>query len=36
MGLTINYTLKAQRSDVRAEKLVNALHQLAQDLPFKD
>lgn len=36
MGLTIHYTLKAQRSDARAKKLVDALHQHAQDLPFKE
>src|SRR5512136_861919 len=36
MGLTIHYSLKAQGSDVQARKLINALHQTAQDLPFKE
>ena|SRR5437899_3331551 len=35
MGLTIHYSLKARGSDARARKLVHALHQTAQDLPFK-
>jgi hypothetical protein len=35
MGLTIHYSLKAPGSDAQARKLVNALHQTAQDLPFK-
>ncbi len=36
MGLTINYSLQAQVSDVRARELVSALHRAAQDLPFKE
>jgi len=35
MGLTIHYSLKAQGSDAQARALVDALHQTAQDLPFK-
>ena len=35
MGLTIHYSLKARGSDARARKLIHALHQTAQDLPFK-
>src|SRR5258707_12848749 len=36
MGLTIHYSLKTRGSNARARKLVNALHQAAQDLPFKE
>jgi len=36
MGLTIHYSLKARGSDARARKLMTALHQAAQDLPFKE
>lgn len=36
MGLTIHYTLKAQGSEAQARQLVHALHQTAQDLPFKE
>jgi hypothetical protein len=36
MGLTIHYSLKARGSDAQARKLVNALHQTALDLPFKE
>ena len=36
MGLTIHYSLKTRGSDVHAQKLVNALHQAAHDLPFKE
>lgn len=36
MGLTIHYRLIAQRSDARVEMLVDALHQHALDLPFKE
>jgi hypothetical protein len=36
MGLTIHYSLKAKGSDARAQKLIQALHQQAQDLPFKE
>jgi hypothetical protein len=36
MGLTIHYSLKARGSDAQARKLINALHQTAQDLPFKE
>jgi hypothetical protein len=36
MGLTIHYSLKARGSDVQARKLIHALHQTAQDLPFKE
>jgi len=36
MGLTIHYSLKAQGSDVQARELIHALHQTAQDLPFKE
>ena len=35
MGLTIHYSFKAPGSDAQARALVNALHQTAQDLPFK-
>jgi len=35
MGLTIHYSLKAQGIDAQARKLVEALHQTAQDLPLK-
>jgi hypothetical protein len=36
MGLTIHYSFKAQGSDAQARALVQALHQTAQDLPFKE
>lgn len=36
MGLTIHYSLKARGRDARARKLIHALHQAAQDLPFKE
>ena len=36
MGLTIHYSLKARGSDAQARNLINALHQTAQDLPFKE
>jgi len=36
MGLTIHYSLKTRGSDVRARELIHALHQTAQDLPFKE
>ena len=36
MGLTIHYSLKARGSDAAARKLIQALHQTAQDLPFKE
>jgi len=35
MGLTIHYLFKARGSDARARRLINSLHQAAQDLPFK-
>jgi len=36
MGLTISYSLKARGSDAHARKIIGALHQTAQDLPFKE
>ena len=36
MGLTIHYSLKARGGDAQARKLIHALHQTAQDLPFKE
>ncbi len=36
MGLTVHYSLKAQGTDDHARKLVQALHQTAQALPFKE
>ncbi len=36
MGLTIHYSLTTQRGEVEARNLVAALHQAAQDLPFKE
>jgi len=36
MGLTIHYSLKARGGDAHARKLITALHQAAQDLPFKE
>jgi hypothetical protein len=36
MGLTIHYKLKAKGSEAQARKLVEALHQKAHDLPFKE
>jgi len=36
MGLTIHYSLKAQGTEAQARGLIQALHQTAQDLPFKE
>ncbi len=36
MGLTIHYQLKAKGSEAKARKLIEALHQQAHDLPFKE
>jgi hypothetical protein len=36
MGLTIHYSLKAQGNEAQARELIHALHQTAQDLPFKE
>ena len=36
MGLTIHYKLKAKGSETLARKLIEQLHQAAQDLPFKE
>jgi hypothetical protein len=36
MGLTIHYKLKAKGTETLARKLVESLHQAAQDLPFKE
>jgi hypothetical protein len=36
MGLTIHYSFQAQGSDAQARELIHALHQTAQDLPFKE
>ena len=36
MGLTIHYQLKAKGTPAAARKLVESLHQAAQDLPFKE
>ena len=36
MGLTIHYKLKAKGREAHARKLVEALHQAAHDLPFKE
>ena len=36
MGLTIHYSFEARGSDARARTLIHALHQTAQDLPFKE
>jgi hypothetical protein len=36
MGLTIHYSLKAQGPEAQARQFVHALHQAAQDLPFKE
>ena len=36
MGLTIHYSFKAQGDEARARTLMQALHQAAQDLPFKE
>ena len=36
MGLTIHYSFRARGSEARARRLVHALHQTAQDLPFKE
>ena len=35
MGLTIHYSFKAPGCEAQARELVHALHQTAQDLPFK-
>jgi len=36
MGLTIHYSLKARGREDDARKLMHALHQTAQDLPFQE
>jgi len=36
MGLTIHYSLKARGNEAHARKLIQALRQTAQDLPFKE
>jgi hypothetical protein len=36
MGLTIHYSLRAKGTGAQARKLITALHQAAQDLPFKE
>ena len=36
MGLTIHYKLKAKGTEASARKLIEQLHQAAQDLPFKE
>ena len=36
MGLTIHYSFQAQGSEAQARELMHALHQTAQDLPFKE
>jgi hypothetical protein len=36
MGLTVHYTLKAKGTEARARKLIESLHQAAQDLPLKE
>jgi hypothetical protein len=36
MGLTIHYSFKAERDEGRAREFIHALHQTAQDLPFKE
>jgi hypothetical protein len=36
MGLTIHYSLKDRGSEAHARQLIQALHQTAQDLPFKE
>jgi hypothetical protein len=36
MGLTIHYSFKAPGSEAQARQFVRALHQAAQDLPFKE
>jgi len=36
MGLTIHYSFKTQSDDGQARELIHALHQTAQDLPFKE
>jgi hypothetical protein len=36
MGLTIHYSLQAQGTEARARELIHALHQTAEDLPFKE
>ena len=36
MGLTIHYKLKTKSTDAAARKLLEALHQKAHDLPFKE
>ena len=35
MGLTIHYSLHARGGDAQARRLIQALHQAAQDLPFQ-
>lgn len=36
MGLTIHYSLKTKGSEAQARALIQALHQAAHDLPFKE
>jgi hypothetical protein len=36
MGLTIHYSLKARGNEAQVRQFVHALHQAAQDLPFKE
>ena len=36
MGLTIHYSLKTRGREDHARKLIQALHQTAQDLPFQE
>ena len=36
MGLTIHYSLKSEGADTHAKKVVQMLHQTAQDLPFEE
>jgi hypothetical protein len=36
MGLTIHYSLQARGNEAHARQLIHALHQTAQDLPFKE
>ena len=36
MGLTIHYKLNAKGREAQARKLIEQLHQIAHDLPFKE
>ncbi len=36
MGLTIHYKLKTKGTEAQARKIIEQLHQAAQDLPFKE